>query len=745
MIAAFFPFILPFLTGYLFWRWLTLKTDLPNKSLFSFSVAIPTGLAFFSVNIFLFHLLVPGHSHVATRWSSWLMPLFFLLLNLLPASLHHSLYGPHTNYPKGAYPSKKVIFHLLLTFTTFILFSMALYSYLIYFRNYVTWNLFGGWDGRYFWDLKARFLSRNPLEWKALFDPIMANWTLPDYPLLLPGSVAWGWISIGREFLAWPPLVGLSFYLSLLVHCIWYLKSMRSSATAFLGAAFLVCLPAFSFWSTTHYADIPFSFFLTSSCLLIIFSLRTQSSRLFLASGLMAGLSCWTKNEGIPVVPGLLLLLLFYAWNNKNRNLAFRNIAMFLLGIFPLLVVIGILKFGLGGGGVYLDSTRSSAELLRQILDPMRYAYIAKAFYIYKTNSASWLYLWPLFTLAVFSFVFRMRIFPHGHYRWIPLMAVLWVELAYFSVYVITPIDLAFHIQTSMTRLLLHTAPLALVFLFDIFGIDDPTGNSFPAFIAPPATEGAELITILMPSFQSARFIRESIDSVLSQNDPNLELIVLDGGSTDETVSILESYGDKIRWISEADKGQADALNKGMSLAKGSLLGWLNSDDLYCPGALAHVRARFTSNHATQWLFGPCRIINEDGHEIRKFVSWYKTFRLSRYTYTQHLTENFVSQMGVFARTEFLRNSGLFDIDLNWALDYDLWLRMGLRSIPAYIPYDLGMFRMYSDSKTVSGFEKGFREDLRVAQKYSAGNPLPLWLHHFHNQKIVFIYNLLSR
>ena len=128
-------------------------------------------------------------------------------------------------------------------------------------------------------------------------------------------------------------------------------------------------------------------------------------------------------------------------------------------------------------------------------------------------------------------------------------------------------------------------------------------------------------ITVVMPSYQQAQFLKEALDSILSQNYPKLELIVVDGGSTDGSVEILKSYGDRIRWVSEKDQGQSDALNKGFRMASHELLGWLNSDDLYEPEAL-WIAGKFFSEHpVTMWAIGDCTIIDENGREIRSWVS----------------------------------------------------------------------------------------------------------------------------
>src|SRR5262249_45140624 len=131
------------------------------------------------------------------------------------------------------------------------------------------------------------------------------------------------------------------------------------------------------------------------------------------------------------------------------------------------------------------------------------------------------------------------------------------------------------------------------------------------------------LVSIVTPSFNQGRFIRETIESVLLQDYPNLEYMVIDGGSTDETVSILERYRDRFFWVSEPDRGQAHAINKGWKRAKGDILAWLNSDDMYLPGAISNA-ARYLVDHPEIGLvYGDGYHVAEDG----RMLSLYPTER----------------------------------------------------------------------------------------------------------------------
>ena len=255
-------------------------------------------------------------------------------------------------------------------------------------------------------------------------------------------------------------------------------------------------------------------------------------------------------------------------------------------------------------------------------------------------------------------------------------------------------------------------------------------------------------ISVITPSFNHDRFIKRAIDSVQAQRGAGtkfkLEHIVMDGGSTDGTVGLLREYGPAVRWVSEKDNGQADALNRGLALAGGDVIGWLNSDDAYEPGALETVAAVFESEPATQWVYGKVRIIDEADREIRRWITAYKNFRMRRYRYGKLLAENWVSQMGVFWRRSAGQAAGPFRVDLHYCMDYDFWLRLGARWAGRFIDQYLAAFRWYATSKSGAGFGKQFREELNVAIANAAGKyPWSILRHRVNYFKIVAAYNLM--
>jgi glycosyltransferase involved in cell wall biosynthesis len=250
-------------------------------------------------------------------------------------------------------------------------------------------------------------------------------------------------------------------------------------------------------------------------------------------------------------------------------------------------------------------------------------------------------------------------------------------------------------------------------------------------------------ISIITPSLNQFEFIERTIESVLSQDYPNLEYIVMDGGSTDGTVEILKKYGKKIVWRSEMDKGQGDAINKGLKLAKGEILAYLNSDDSYFPGALKSAAEFFIKNPQVMWVFGKCRIIDEKDKEIRASITAYKNFWLRRYHYKTLLVLNYISQPAVFWRRKAYREIGEFDSKEYWELDYDYWLRLGKKYSPGFIDQNLANFRVHEKAKTSIGI-KHFLEEVEVAKRYTK-NPILIGLHYLNFFSIVTGYALLSR
>ncbi|HPS61497.1 MAG TPA: glycosyltransferase family 2 protein [Bacteroidales bacterium] len=250
-------------------------------------------------------------------------------------------------------------------------------------------------------------------------------------------------------------------------------------------------------------------------------------------------------------------------------------------------------------------------------------------------------------------------------------------------------------------------------------------------------------ISVVTPSFNQAGFIERTVQSVLSQDaGVPVEHLVIDGGSTDGTLEILGRYTGKIHWISEPDRGMADALNKGFFMATGDVTGWLNSDDTYLPGTLRKVTEFFDAHPDVDWLYGNCRMVDASDREIRGWITAYKKHSARKYRYDKLLVENFISQPAVFMRTKAFKEAGPVDLTLPTAMDYDLWLRMARNSRPGHITDDLACFRVHGKSISARNYRLQFAEQYRIHKRYDH-NPWRLLSHRMRNLVIVGVYSLL--
>ena len=251
--------------------------------------------------------------------------------------------------------------------------------------------------------------------------------------------------------------------------------------------------------------------------------------------------------------------------------------------------------------------------------------------------------------------------------------------------------------------------------------------------------------SIVTPSFNGIRFLPAAASSILTQTGEfELEWIVVDGGSTDGTVEFLRGLGDpRVRWTSESDRGQSHAINKGLSLATGDVVAWLNTDDLYAPGALAEVVRVFQSSPDARWLIGRYEVVDESGRAIRPAVVRYKERSLRRYTYRALLRENFISQPAVFWRRDFGHGVGPLDESLHWTMDYDLWLRMGRVADPFFLDRVLARFRLHPASKTGKVDRRQFDEQYAVACRHVGSDRVSRLIHRFNVEKIVWAYRVM--
>jgi glycosyltransferase involved in cell wall biosynthesis len=221
------------------------------------------------------------------------------------------------------------------------------------------------------------------------------------------------------------------------------------------------------------------------------------------------------------------------------------------------------------------------------------------------------------------------------------------------------------------------------------------------------------LVTVVTPSFNQAQFLEKTILSVLKQDYPNVEYIIIDGGSSDGSVEIIKKYTDRIHtWVSEPDRGQTDAINKGFALAKGDILAWINSDDTYNPGAIREA-VEFLIDHPDVGLvYSDANFINANDHVIGKFPAAQtdRTRLLRGYVH--------VPQQTTFFLKNLWNEIGPLDPTFYFAMDYDLWVRLSALARLVYCPGRIwANFRLHGEAKTIASDDQCWPEMLRVHRR----------------------------
>ena len=221
-------------------------------------------------------------------------------------------------------------------------------------------------------------------------------------------------------------------------------------------------------------------------------------------------------------------------------------------------------------------------------------------------------------------------------------------------------------------------------------------------------------VTIVTPSYNQGQYIRKTIESILSQNYPNLEYIIMDGGSTDSTAAIAKDYSSRLTYVSEKDRGQSHAINKGFQMARGEIVAWLNSDDLYLPGSIPKAVSALQQEPAAGAIYGEGYLIDSEGRIQSRFPHTIP-FNLWRLTYLS----DYILQQTVFFRKSVLQEVGPLDESLHYTMDWDILIRIGKSYHLAYTPEYLGCLREHAEAKTTYGGSERAREILRMLRRHT--------------------------
>ena len=227
-------------------------------------------------------------------------------------------------------------------------------------------------------------------------------------------------------------------------------------------------------------------------------------------------------------------------------------------------------------------------------------------------------------------------------------------------------------------------------------------------------------VSVVTPSYNTGQFIEATIRSVLLQGYPDVEYIIIDGASTDESIAIIRQYESWLAyWVSEADRGQSDAINKGIRQATGDIVFWINADDLCLPGAFTSAVNAFAHHSQPLLVVGQAWVIDESGQYLgtqrSRFTSWqdYATRQCT------------IRQVSTFFKRSILVDAGLIDDSLHYTMDRELLLRLTSTHPPYVITEPLAAFRQRSGQKFASNAIRGYRESDMVAHRYLASTP---WL-----------------
>ncbi len=232
----------------------------------------------------------------------------------------------------------------------------------------------------------------------------------------------------------------------------------------------------------------------------------------------------------------------------------------------------------------------------------------------------------------------------------------------------------------------------------------------------PDDTRQWPRISVITPSYNQGRFLGECLDSVFRQGYPDLELIVIDGGSADGSAGIIKAREARLAyWCSEPDEGQAAAVNKGLRLATGELVAWLNADDFYLPGALASVARAYRRNPHASFYFGDGLRVDKNGDPLGRFFPGGRVgFDLRALVYGL----NCLLQPATFVNRAALSEVGLLDPALRYGLDTDLWIRLATHAPPSPVDALLAASREYPETKTAAGSFARVEELRRIAEGY---------------------------
>ena len=444
MILKSFAVFLPALAAgfgfvHLFW-----KSDQLVALALKVFLGIGFGLGITSCLYFLRLLLLPGQEGYL------LIQVMFLIL-VVVALFSQKRLSPDLTLKSLSFTRTQILLGLAIIFVA----AVALYFLVIYSRL----APHGDYDAQAIWNLRARFIYRSGNAWKNAFSPLINRNFHLDYPLLIPLSVVGGWNTLGGEVLRVPAMLSMLFLFGMagIIYCV--IAYLRSSSQAAIAVLLLLATPGLLRFSTFQTADIPLTYFFLASASLFVLAGNENNRNLFFLSGLMAGLSAWTKNEGIPFAIIMIVCTIFFFGLRKARARLFPLLAGM---IFPLLTLF-LFKIVISLNND-LFTNNGLPDIISRLLDPTRYIQILTHLLSELIHLGNWpISIIPI--LLVYAYIMEIRrpdSFTEKALGIIPLSQFV----IYILIYAITPYDLEWHLNYSMSRLLIHLFPLGMISFF---------------------------------------------------------------------------------------------------------------------------------------------------------------------------------------------------------------------------------------------------------------------------------------
>ena len=248
--------------------------------------------------------------------------------------------------------------------------------------------------------------------------------------------------------------------------------------------------------------------------------------------------------------------------------------------------------------------------------------------------------------------------------------------------------------------------------------------------------------SVVIPNFNGVAFLSETLASIAAQQTVAMDVVIVDGGSTDGSVEIIRSWAEAngARWISEPDGGQAQAINKGFRMARGEIVTWLNSDDLFPPGAVARAIHEFEKDRDLDFIWGFCLLIDADGQPIR-----IGNFHVRRDLAELRGSRNFVIQPGTWFRRSVFDRFGYLDESYQFVFDYEFFLRMAGNVKARFVPEVVSNFRIHSSSKTGSQHAKFLPEEWRAFRSHGGKVNSPFVLDALRNRLVMPAVSRMTR